>query len=113
MSSRLLHERSIHIPWALWKLKPATKPKKVRNKREQVDLLELEEGQIRVAEYLTKLPPKQLLAEKLHRAIEIAREKQNDEIHSDDWRFYKSLNFTNKINSSFKENNKFQFHIQD
>jgi len=55
-----------------------------QKQREQIELLELEEGQIRVAEYLTELPPKQLLAEKLHRAIEIAREKQNDEIHSDD-----------------------------
>jgi hypothetical protein len=36
-------------------------------------LLELNNGQIRVAEYLIQLPPKELLAEKLHRAIEIAR----------------------------------------
>jgi hypothetical protein len=31
---------------------------------------------IRVAEYLTQLPPKELLPEKLHRAIEIARENE-------------------------------------
>ena len=49
-----------------------------QKQREQIELLELEEGQIRVAEYLTQLPPKHLLAEKLHRAIEIAREKENN-----------------------------------
>jgi hypothetical protein len=36
----------------------------------------LSKGQIRVAEYLTQLPPKELLAEKLHGAIEIARENE-------------------------------------
>jgi len=48
-----------------------------QKQKEQIELLELNEGQIRVAEYLTQLPPKHLLAEKLHRAIEIAREKEN------------------------------------
>ncbi len=42
---------------------------------EQIELLELNKGQIRVAQYLTQLPSKELLAEKLHRAIEIARGK--------------------------------------
>jgi hypothetical protein len=36
----------------------------------------LNKGQIRVSEYLTQLPPKELLAEKLHRAIEMARENE-------------------------------------
>jgi predicted nuclease of restriction endonuclease-like (RecB) superfamily len=44
--------------------------------QEQIELLELNKGHIRVAEYLTQLPSKKILAQKLHRAIEMAREKQ-------------------------------------
>jgi predicted nuclease of restriction endonuclease-like (RecB) superfamily len=43
--------------------------------QEQVELLQLREGQIRVAEYLTALPPKSLLAAKLHDAISSVREQ--------------------------------------
>jgi predicted nuclease of restriction endonuclease-like (RecB) superfamily len=46
-----------------------------QKQKEQIELLELNKGQIRVAEYLTQLPSKALLAEKLHRAIEIARKQ--------------------------------------
>jgi predicted nuclease of restriction endonuclease-like (RecB) superfamily len=41
---------------------------------EQVELLELDARSIRVAEYLTELPPLPLLRERLHQAIEHARE---------------------------------------
>lgn len=44
-------------------------------KQEQIELLELDKGHIRVAEYMTQLPPKELLAEKLHTAIKVARNK--------------------------------------
>jgi predicted nuclease of restriction endonuclease-like (RecB) superfamily len=47
-----------------------------QKQQEQIELLELNKGQIRVSEYLTQLPSKELLAEKLHRAIEIARERE-------------------------------------
>ncbi len=47
-----------------------------QKQQEQIELLELNKGQIRVSEYLTQLPPKELLAEKLHKAIEIARENE-------------------------------------
>src|SRR6202140_1588941 len=40
---------------------------------EQIELLELGAAGIHVAEYLTVLPPPQVLREKLHRAIETAR----------------------------------------
>lgn len=40
---------------------------------EQIELLRLEESGIRVAEYLTELPPRAVLEGKLHRAIELAR----------------------------------------
>ena len=40
---------------------------------EQIELLRLEESGIRVAEYLTELPPRALLERKLHQAIELAR----------------------------------------
>jgi len=42
---------------------------------EQVELLQLDEKSIRVAEYLTELPPIELLRERLHRAIATAREQ--------------------------------------
>jgi hypothetical protein len=42
---------------------------------EQVELLQLDEKSIRVAEYLTELPPLKLLQSRLHRAIELAREE--------------------------------------
>jgi len=37
--------------------------------------MRLDESNIRVAEYMTVLPPKKLLKEKLHKAVEIARNK--------------------------------------
>jgi predicted nuclease of restriction endonuclease-like (RecB) superfamily len=42
---------------------------------EHVELLQLHKSNIRVADYLTLLPPKELLKEKLHRSIEIARQR--------------------------------------
>ena len=42
---------------------------------EHVELLQLENTGIRVAEYLTELPPRRLLEAKLHDAIHIAREQ--------------------------------------
>jgi len=42
---------------------------------EHVELLELEASSIRVAEYLTELPPREVLEQKLKAAVEIARER--------------------------------------
>lgn len=42
---------------------------------ERIELLELEKSGIRVAEYLTELPPKQLLQQRLHEAVAQARER--------------------------------------
>ena len=42
-------------------------------KEEQIELLELDRSGIHVAEYLTALPPRELLQQKLHAAIEISR----------------------------------------
>lgn len=42
---------------------------------EQVELLQLEGKAIRVAEYLVELPPAAVLRERLHRAVEHARER--------------------------------------
>ena len=41
--------------------------------REQIELLQLDRGEIRVAEYLVELPPRRLLEAKLHEAIRLAR----------------------------------------
>lgn len=43
--------------------------------QEHVELLQLENSNIKVAEYLTKLPNLKLIGQKLHQAIEIARHK--------------------------------------
>lgn len=42
---------------------------------EHVELLQLEKSGIRVAQYLTELPPRKVLEQKLHEAIRIAREQ--------------------------------------
>jgi len=42
---------------------------------ETVELLELDASSIRVAGYLTQLPPKELLQKKLHAAVELARNR--------------------------------------
>ena len=42
---------------------------------EHIELMQLHKSNIRVAEYLTVLPPKTLLQEKLHKAVEIAQQK--------------------------------------
>lgn len=44
-------------------------------KQEQIELLELDKSGIHVAEYLTVLPPKELLQEKLHEAMVSARRR--------------------------------------
>jgi predicted nuclease of restriction endonuclease-like (RecB) superfamily len=41
--------------------------------KEQIELLQLEKTGIKVAEYLTQLPPRKLLEQKLHQAIELAK----------------------------------------
>jgi predicted nuclease of restriction endonuclease-like (RecB) superfamily len=42
---------------------------------EHIELLQLDKSNIRVADYLTALPPKKLLQQKLHKAVEIARNR--------------------------------------
>jgi predicted nuclease of restriction endonuclease-like (RecB) superfamily len=44
---------------------------------EHVELMQLDKSNIRVAEYLTLLPPREVLREKLHLAIELAKQKLN------------------------------------
>ena len=46
-----------------------------RKTQEEIELLQLDKSGIHVAEYMTQLPPKELLQEKLHNAIEKAKEK--------------------------------------
>jgi len=44
-------------------------------KSEHIELLELNSAGIHVAEYLTALPPRELLQKKLHQAIELSRQR--------------------------------------
>ncbi|MCE5179271.1 MAG: PDDEXK nuclease domain-containing protein [Porphyromonadaceae bacterium] len=46
---------------------------------EHIELMQLRNGNIRVAEYLTLLPPKEVLEQKLHKAIEIAQSRMSEE----------------------------------
>lgn len=51
---------------------------------EQIELLQLDGKSIRVAEYLTDLPPRDMMRSRLHRAIELAREQAaRREMHDD------------------------------
>jgi hypothetical protein len=43
-------------------------------KQEQIELLELDKSSIHVAEYLTELPPRELLEQRLHQAIKNAKQ---------------------------------------
>ena len=42
---------------------------------EQIELLELDKSGIKVAEYMTELPKRELLEQKLHKAFELARKR--------------------------------------
>jgi predicted nuclease of restriction endonuclease-like (RecB) superfamily len=46
-----------------------------QKQQEQIELLELDKGHIRVAEYMTQLPSKEIFADKLQKAISMARRK--------------------------------------
>ncbi|MBU2445415.1 MAG: DUF1016 family protein [Bacteroidetes bacterium] len=43
--------------------------------KEQIELLQLDKSGIKVAEYLTELPDKKLLQQKLHKAIEVSKKR--------------------------------------
>lgn len=43
--------------------------------QEQIELLQMTQGEIRVAEYLTDLPPQAVLQAKLREAVQAAREQ--------------------------------------
>ena len=45
--------------------------------QEHVELLQLQQSNIRVADYLTLLPSREVLQTKLHQSIELARAKLN------------------------------------
>jgi len=49
--------------------------------QEHVELLQLDKSNIRVADYLTALPPQQLLRDKLHKAVEIAQQRLSQRDH--------------------------------
>ena len=42
---------------------------------EQIELLQLDKSGIKVAEYMTELPKRELLEQKLHKAVELARNR--------------------------------------
>ena len=53
-------------------------------KTEQIELLELDQSGIHVAEYLTALPPRELLQQKLHTAIAISRARLENKTDEDE-----------------------------
>ena len=48
--------------------------------REQIELLELDQSGIHVAEYLTGLPPRELLEQKLHEAVTLSKARLENQI---------------------------------
>jgi len=52
--------------------------------REEVELLQLDKSGIRVAEYPTQLPPREILQQKLHDAITAARQRTPDVVGNPD-----------------------------
>jgi len=50
---------------------------------EQIELLQLDKSGIKVAEYLTQLPDRELLKQKLHQAVIMAREQMRKKMRSD------------------------------
>jgi hypothetical protein len=50
---------------------------------EQIELLQLDKSGIKVAEYLTQLPDRELLKQKLHKAVIMAREQMRKKMRSD------------------------------
>lgn len=46
--------------------------------KEQIELLQLDKAGIKIAEYLTELPSKKLLQQKLHQAIEISKKQMEN-----------------------------------
>jgi predicted nuclease of restriction endonuclease-like (RecB) superfamily len=53
-------------------------------RQEQIELLEMDKSGIHVAEYLTELPPKELLQKKFHQAIEHSRQRLISQDSSDE-----------------------------
>ena len=51
---------------------------------EHVELLQLKRSGIRVAEYLTELPRRQVLERRLHEAIRAARERFKPALHGNE-----------------------------
>ncbi len=47
---------------------------------ERVEVFELESRGIRIAEYLTELPPRELLQRKLHTAVQLARQRLGEDV---------------------------------
>lgn len=68
---------AIHHQWNVRKLRTEQKPVGLllcsEDNTEHIELLMLEENDIKVAQYLTELPSKEWFADKLHRALEIAK----------------------------------------
>ncbi|MDP2762515.1 MAG: PDDEXK nuclease domain-containing protein [Sideroxyarcus sp.] len=53
-------------------------------KREHIELLELDQTGIHVAEYLTELPPRQLLEQKLHEAVALSKARLENRVNPAD-----------------------------
>ncbi len=77
-------QMELYLRWlAKYELQPGESPPIglilcAGKKQETIELLELEQSHIRVAEYLLELPPKETLTRKLHAAIQSARARLGD-----------------------------------
>ena len=51
---------------------------------EQIELLQLDKSGIKVAQYMTELPPRDLLVQQIQKSLEVAKAKWGNEIKEDD-----------------------------
>ena len=51
---------------------------------EQIELLQLDKSGIKVAQYMTELPPRDLLVQQIQKSLEVAKAKWGNEIKEDE-----------------------------
>ena len=61
---------------------------------EHIELLQLDNSGIKVAEYMTELPKRELLEQKLHKAVELARKRLEAKLHKNPRQIRQILNST-------------------
>jgi hypothetical protein len=70
----LIGQNTVFLSFISWDGSPYRKSR-LTKASEQIELLQLDKSGIKIAEYMTDLPKRELLEQKLHKAVELARER--------------------------------------